>query len=105
MKEMTIEELQERWLLLPNIGAEVLRVTENSQRFGIKSFTVCGLSMDIEDDVATCEDFYDNIMKNNSNLMIFLTTCLKKIFLIPIGNGLYQERLEFENLVILIEKA
>lgn len=105
--ELTIEELADRWELLRwEYNVEKLTIIESFTKGGINKFTVSGLSMEIEDDYVMCQDYDNTIIKYVSNLMMFLRESLTRILLLPLGDGLYQERLEFGNHgVILIEIA
>ena len=106
-KELTIEELAERWeMLFWQFGVEKLRIIEQFPKNGLRSFIVSGLSMEFENDYVMCGDFGDVIVNNFSTLMMFLRESLVSIKLLPIGDGMfYQERLKFSDGLILIEVA
>lgn len=105
-KELSLEELADRWELLKwEYGIDKLKVIEHSQRRGTDVFVVRGLSMEFEEDIVMCTDYGECLMKNFSVLMMFLKETLISIQLLPIGNGLYQERLEFADGLVLIEIA
>ena len=102
--KLTVEELSERWQWLTwGNGIEQLRVTEQFPKREVHSYIVEGLTMEFEDEIVICSDCKDVLIDNVSILMGFLKKCLLSIMLFPIGNDLYQERLEFENGLILIE--
>ena len=105
-KEVTIEELAERWeMLFWQLGVKKLRIIEQFPKNGLRSFNVSGLSIEFEDDYVMCMDFGEVLVNKFSVLMMFLRESLVSIKLLPIGNGLYQERLEFSDGLILIEIA
>ena len=106
-KEVTIEELAERWgMLFWQIGVKKLKIIEQFPKKGLCSFNVSGLSMEFEDDYVMCMDYEDAIVNNFSVLMMFLRESLVSIKLLPIGDGMfYQERLKFSDGLILIEIA
>jgi hypothetical protein len=103
MRELTIEELMERWQWLLWECCAELRITEKFPQRGIHSFVVNGLTMETEKDFVICSDVDDILIKNLSILSIFIRSQLVNILLLPIDEGLYQERLEFRDRVVLIE--
>lgn len=103
--ELTVEELAERWEWLTWELAVDLRITEQFPKRGHISYVVSGLTMEFEQDVAFCNDVENNLVGNCSVLLMFLKRRLKTIYLHPIGNGKYRERLVFSDGVILIEIA
>ena len=106
-KEVTIEELAERWeILFWQLGVKKLKIIEQFPKRGLRSFNVSGLSIEFEDDYVMCSDFVEVLVNNFSVLMMFLKESLLSIKMIPIGDGVfYQERLEFVDGLILIEVA
>lgn len=103
----SIEELKERWEIVKWIyGIDKVLITEQLKNNRQKKYIVNGLSMEIENEFAMCEDYDDMIISQDSSLMMFLKTSLKHIILLPVGNGLYIERLVFEgDDVVFIEQA
>jgi hypothetical protein len=101
--ELSIEELSERWEWLMWERACDLRIVEYSPKRGLNSFVVSGLVMETEKDFVICSDINDVLINKLSILSIFIRNSLINILLLPIGNGLYQERLEFVDCVVLIE--
>jgi hypothetical protein len=105
--ELTLEDLADRWEMLRwKYGVEKLKVIESFTVSGINRFIVSGLSMELEGDCVMCNDYNGVIVTYISHLLMFLKESLTRILLLPLGNGLYQERLEFgNNGIILIEIA
>jgi hypothetical protein len=103
IKELTIEELAERWDWLCWECGVYLRIIEQFPQRGVNSFIVNGLTMDFEQEFIMCHDIDEKIYDNLSILMIFIRESLIQISLLPIGNDLYQERLIFKDRTILIE--
>ena len=105
-KELTLEELSERWdWLFWQDGVEKLVVVEQFNKSVSHSYEVTGLSMEFEHEYVMCGDLDDSLSLNVSILLMFLRQSIKSVFLLPIGNDLYQERIEFNDGVVLIEKA
>ena len=105
-KELTIEELAERWEWLKWKCKSDLRITEQFPKRGEISYIVSGLTMEQEDVYVICSDYDEKIVKYYSVLMMFLRESLVSIKLLPIRDGVfYQERLEFSDGLILIEIA
>ena len=105
-RKIMIEELGERWeMLLWEMGVEKLSVVEQFNRNGLRSYDVIGLSMECEDDFVMCGDLDNSLINNFSILLMFLKQSVNTIYLLPLGNDYYQERIEFNDGVILIERA
>ena len=107
MIRLTIEELQERWMMLYyEMGIDKLLITENL-KLGKRSFVVSGLKMEYVEDLVLCSDDNDVIIDNVCRLMMFLRHQITSIILIPTDTGTgYIERLEFGDMgTVLIEKA
>lgn len=101
--DMTIEDLAERWEYLLYERGAYLRVTEQFKKRECVSYVVSGLTMEFEDECVICHDFDNRLLEHLSVLILFLKQSLKKILLLPLGGGLYQEELEFDDGKILIE--
>lgn len=105
-QRITIEELGERWeMLLWEMGVEKLSVVEQFNRNGLRSYDVIGLSMECENEFVICGDLDNSLVNNFSTLLMFLKSCVTSIYLLPLGNDYYQERIEFNDGVVLIERA
>jgi hypothetical protein len=103
--ELSIEDLAERWSwLLWECGIESLYVEEYFHKCENVSYVVNGLTMEFENEYAYCWDVNKILLKNCSVLTLFLKNSLKSIHLLPVLSGM-QERLEFDNGIILIERV
>jgi hypothetical protein len=106
MMRLTIDELQERWMMLYyEMGVDELLITEKFNSKEERNFIVNGLTMEFVDDIVMCYDNNDIIINNVCVLMMFLRKHLTNIYLIPVDSG-YVEQLEFgEHGVVLVKKA
>lgn len=104
IKELSVEELSERWVWLIKTGFNKLEVTEQFPKRGLNKFTVTDLTLEFENEFVMCKDEKEILIEQISPLMMFLRDGLKSVYLLPIGNDLYQEQLIFRDGIVLIEK-
>ena len=104
-KELTIEELMDRWEYLQENEVKSFLITEKFRKS--KTFTVSNLKMEFEKDFVICYDDGEVIISNYSALMMFVRDSLTRISLVPITTGTgYREVLEFKDYgLVYIEKA
>jgi hypothetical protein len=104
-RELTIEELQQRWCWLYwELGIEDLLVTEIKSTGSNKSFIVNGLTMELEKDFAMCQDTCDIIVNNVSTLRFFFAKNVTSIKIVPYKDW-YREILTFNDCIVFIEKV
>jgi hypothetical protein len=80
---LSIEELQKHWYVLQSSGVHNFYVTEMFPRHGAKTFCVCDLTMDLDNELATCYDCKGALLDNYSGLCMFFRKHLTKIDIIP----------------------
>ena len=71
--ELTLDECADELELLKfEHGICTLRITENFDRIGLRTYVVNNLQMEFEDDIVYCSDTYNILHKNYCVLMSFL---------------------------------
>lgn len=80
---LDINQLQQRFIMLNKQGITKLKVTENFQKYGERSFVVHNLKMDLEKEFVVCYDKHSILLNNYSVLCMFLKDQLTKIEVIP----------------------